>query len=75
MLVSLAVILGLEMWDPKLYYFAAYVGFLFAVEYSEPQVSRPTWHHRLDLVSVVGFLGFVYMVVSWLEQVTGIVLL
>jgi len=71
LLASSVVILALEMWDPKLYYFAAYVGFLIAIEYSEPQVARPHWHRRLDLISVAGFFGFVYIVIIWIEQVIG----
>lgn len=75
LIASLAVILALELWDPTLYYFAAYVGFLLAVEHSEPQVGRPVWHRRLDVVSVAGLVGFGYVVISWVEQVTGMVIL
>ena len=71
LLASLVVVLALEMWGPKLYYFTTYVGFLIAIEYSEPQVDRPHWHRRLDLLSVTGFFGFVYIVITWIEQVIG----
>ncbi|WP_336338477.1 hypothetical protein [Haloarcula brevis] len=57
------------LWNPLLYYFLSYAGFLFALELSNPDGPRPKNHRRLRWVSVGGFVVFVYGVVMWVQTV------
>lgn len=74
-LLGIGTALALGMVDPLLYFVIAYVGFVLAVEYSEPLYGRPDWHRRLRWVTLLGLLAFGYAVVDWVERVTGTSLL
>jgi hypothetical protein len=75
LLVGLSALAVVGIRDPIQYLVVMYVGFLLAVEYSEPPFERPVWHRRLDWVSVAGLLVFVYVAVDWVLTVTGVSLL
>jgi hypothetical protein len=71
-LASLAVVESLGIADVKLYFILATVGFILAMEYSEPAQHRPVWHTRLRWVTLVLIGGFGYIVLTWVEDVVGI---
>lgn len=75
LVVGAALLASLELLEPLLYFVIAAVGFLLAVEYSEPSDHRPTWHRRLRWVSLAILLVFANIVVRWTENTTGISLL
>jgi len=69
---GVALLASLGLWDPLLYFIIAAVGFFLAVEYSEPPDHRPPWHRRLRWVSLAILLVFANIVVSWIENISGV---
>ena len=74
-MVGGALLASFELWDPLLYFIIAAVGFFLAAEYSEPPDHRPSWHRRLRWVELAILLVFGNIVVSWIQNVTGVSLL
>lgn len=70
-LVSLTILESLGVGDMKLYFILSTVGFILAMEYSEPSQHRPTWHKRLRWVTSLLVVGFGYIVFRWVEQAVG----
>lgn len=75
LLLGAGTALTLGMTDPLLHFVITYVGFVLAVEYSEPPTERPVWHRRLRWVTLLGLLAFGFTVADWVERVTGAPLL
>jgi hypothetical protein len=72
LLAGAGLLAALGLWDVQLYFVIAAVGFLLAVEYSEPLGHRPKGHRRLRWVSLGVLLVFANIVVSWIQNVTGV---
>jgi hypothetical protein len=69
-LVVLYVIqFAMSIYTHTLYFLTSYIGFLFATEFSDPRGQRPKTHKRLRWVSLAGFGGFLYVVVTWVQMV------
>lgn len=69
---GLALLLALELWDPEFYFIIASVGFVFALEYSEPESDRPTWHRRAGWLLLLDLVVFGNIVITWAENVAGV---
>jgi len=54
-----------------LIYAVVYVGFLLAAEYSAPASDPPRWHTRLRWVTILGFIGFIGLVINWTLRLLG----
>jgi len=74
LLVGVATLFSLGLWDPMFYFMITAVGFLLAMEYSEP-LERPTGHRRLGWLAVLILGVFANIVITWIESTTGIALL
>jgi hypothetical protein len=72
LVAGVVVLLILGMWNPTLYFIVGFVGFVLAMEYSEPREARPKWHQRLRWVLVLNLMVFTYIVVTSIERAVGV---
>lgn len=68
-LVSLVIFTVLDVLSLELYFISMYVWFLFVLEYLPGQFVRPAWLRRLHWIAIAGFVGFLYILVDWVQTV------
>lgn len=72
LVVSLVVLAAFDAVSFDLFYVASLIGFLVVTELTAPLNQIQQWRSRLGLIAAAGFLGFLYLVVTRIQEILAV---